>query len=234
MIFIVLAGNGSYSTGTEHEKASWAPMNEMVKDIPVFIPERKGGFISYRIHPSLDRRSAGLTKSDLITSDGISEVNDLSRFLLSQNPDIPDQLADEIAIYYFEEAKTEGINHDIAFSQMCLETGFLAFGGVVNARQNNFCGLGATGENQRGESFAHARLGVRAHIQHLKAYACESGLAGKLADKRFKYVRRGSAPRIDDLTGRWATDPGYGAKIHSILSRLHQEILESNVPYYPV
>ena len=36
----------------------------------------------------------------------------------------------------------KGSNSDVAFAQMCLETGFLRFGGLVTMDMNNFCGLG--------------------------------------------------------------------------------------------
>ena len=36
---------------------------------------------------------------------------------------------------------------------MCLETGFLRFGGLVSEEMNNFCGLGSIGDGKKGESF---------------------------------------------------------------------------------
>jgi hypothetical protein len=87
---------------------------------------------------------------------------------------------------------------------------------------NNFCGLGAIGLNQRGERFPEPRIGVRAHIQHLKAYATDSPLNRELVDPRYRWVRYGSAPTIRGLSGAWAADREYGKKIESILERLYR------------
>ena len=116
----------------------------------------------------------------------------------------------------------EGVNHDIAFAQMCLETGFLRYGGDVKPGQYNFCGLGATGGGEPGLSFPDPRIGVRAHIQHLKAYGSTEDLNNDLVDPRFHFVVRGRAPTIQGLTGTWAADPRYSEKITAILKRLYE------------
>jgi hypothetical protein len=123
-----------------------------------------------------------------------------------------------------EEAAIEGVNHDMAFAQMCLETGFLRFGGLVTPEMNNFCGLGSIGPGQIGERFPDPRTGVRAHIQHLKAYATDEPLKQTLVDPRYRWVRYGSAPKIQGLTGTWAADKEYGNKISSLLERLYREV----------
>jgi hypothetical protein len=146
----------------------------------------------------------------------------LSRFLLALNPAAGESFAEELAGYYTEEAEAEGVNHDIAFAQMCLETGFLRFGNLVSPDMNNFCGLGAIGPEQRGERFSEPRIGVRAHIQHLKAYATEEPLRGELVDPRYRWVRYGSAPTIYGLAGTWAVDKEYGEKIRDILEELYR------------
>jgi hypothetical protein len=146
----------------------------------------------------------------------------LSRFLLALNPAAGEPFAAELAGYYTEEAEAEGVNHDVAFAQMCLETGFLRFGNLVTPDMNNFCGLGAIGPGQRGEVFSEPRIGVRAHIQHLKAYATAEPLRGELVDPRYRWVRYGSAPTIYGLAGTWAADGKYGEKIRDILEELYQ------------
>jgi len=122
---------------------------------------------------------------------------------------------------YIEEANYEGVNHDIAFSQMCLETGYLKYGGDVKRHQFNFCGLGASGNAEPGLYFNNIRDGVRAHIQHLKAYASTESLQKDKIDTRFDFIKRGSAVHYKDLTGKWAADPHYGGKIQSILGRIY-------------
>lgn len=126
-----------------------------------------------------------------------------------------------IADLYIKEAAKEGVNHDIAFAQMMLETGYLKFTGDVSKLQNNFCGLGAIGEGVPGLSFNTVEEGVRAHIQHLKAYASMDSLNHKKVDDRYGKIKRGIAPEIRHLTGRWATDPLYDQKIVQLISLIY-------------
>jgi len=152
---------------------------------------------------------------------GAVPPQDMAAFLLSINRNIGEDYMNDLAVIYTEEAEIEGVNHDIAFAQMCLETGFLRFGGLVSPEQNNFCGLGATGPGVPGEWFPDPRTGVRAHIQHLKAYATDEPLKMELVDPRYRWVRLGSSPQIKGLAGTWAADIYYAEKIASILERLY-------------
>lgn len=156
-----------------------------------------------------------------INSNGLNSEKKLSDFLIQHNKKLNRVETLKLAQIYISEAHAEGINHDIAFSQMCLETGFLTFNGSVLADQYNFCGLGAVNQNKCGDKFKDMQEGVRAHIQHLKAYANHDPLNNDLVDARFKYVKRGSANNINDLTGKWATDKTYGQKISNLLERLY-------------
>ena len=153
----------------------------------------------------------------------------LASFLLQVNPLCDSDFAEELSRFYEEEAALEGVNHDIAFAQMCLETGFLRFGGLVTLDMNNFCGLGAISDSQRGEYFASPQIGVRAHIQHLKGYATEEPLALDLVDPRYRWVRLGSSPTFYGLSGTWAADLLYGEKLYNILQRLYLYSTESLV-----
>ncbi|AFY31080.1 N-acetylmuramoyl-L-alanine amidase [Calothrix sp. PCC 7507] len=157
---------------------------------------------------------------DAIVSNGHTTEMDLQLFLKNNNESALVQFPD-IPKLYREEAATEGINYDIAFCQMCVETGFLRFGGDIKPQQNNFAGLGAIGGSSDAASFESARIGVRAHIQHLKAYASLEPLAQEVVDPRFRFVTRGIAPLIDQLSGRWSADPDYGTKITAMLKRLY-------------
>ncbi|MCK9168797.1 MAG: glucosaminidase domain-containing protein [Treponema sp.] len=126
-----------------------------------------------------------------------------------------------LARYYISEAYDEGINSDVAFAQMCLETGFLRFGGLVTPEMHNYCGLGSIDTDHPGESFKTEQEGVRAHIQHLNAYGDTDSLVNPLVDKRAKWVTpRGKAPTVFELSGTWASDPAYGKKLDAILSKM--------------
>lgn len=169
-----------------------------------------------------------------IYSEGKSSSHTLATFLSSGNEKLGKELTYEFANIYIEEAKKEGINWDVAFVQMCLETGFLKFGGLVEYGQNNFCGLGSF-NSKKGASFPTIREGVRAHIQHLKAYSTTDDLIQELIDPRFHLVQRGSAKNVYDLAGRWAEDPKYGVKLYSLLKRVDRLgsgdlILRADVP----
>lgn len=155
-----------------------------------------------------------------IMSKGQSTPAELARFFKSRNKNIAPKSLNFIAKAYVTEAYKEGVNSDIAFVQMCLETNWLRFGGQVSIKQNNFCGLGALDGGAKGASFPSVRTGVRAHIQHLKAYASYSDLRQHCVDPRFKYVKRGSAKTIDGLTKRWASDPRYDKKLAKLLKEL--------------
>lgn len=117
---------------------------------------------------------------------------------------------------YYEECEAEGIRVEVAFAQAMHETNFLRYGGDVNIAQFNFAGIGATGGGVSGNSFETVRIGVRAHVQHLKAYANSEALSQACVDPRFQYVTRGTAPYVEWLAipdnpyGKgWATDINY-------------------------
>lgn len=146
----------------------------------------------------------------------------LVSFFLQQNGAADAAKVRRLASYYREEATFEGVNPDVAFIQMCLETGFLRFGGLVTEDMNNFCGLGSIGPGQPGNRFPDERSGVRAHVQHLKAYGSAEPLVGEAIDPRFRYVNpKGKSPTVAGLAGTWAADPGYGEKLAALLERLY-------------
>ena len=128
---------------------------------------------------------------------------------------------------YVEEANAEGINGAIAFTQAMKETAWLKFGGDVKIEQNNFAGLGTTGGGVAGASFATVREGIRAQIQHLKAYGSKDALKNECVDPRFSLVTRGSAPYVEWLGQKenpngygWATSEGYGIDIVKMVKNL--------------
>ncbi len=122
---------------------------------------------------------------------------------------------------YVEEAKAENINVDVAFCQAMNETGWLQYKGDVKATQFNFAGLGAVDSNPtNANTFEDVRTGIRAQIQHLKAYANKDALKNTCVDVRFKYVTRGSAPYVEDLSGKWASSKTYGDDIVKLMQQL--------------
>lgn len=139
-----------------------------------------------------------------------------------------------LATLFIEEGAVEGVAGDVAFAQSILETGWFRFSGAVPPSKNNFSGLGAV-DNNPGDaaSFPDARTGVRAQIQHLRAYADASAttcsvppLRNPCVDPRFALVSpKGRAPLWNQFgSGIWATDPAYAT---SVLS-LYQQALAFN------
>ncbi|MDR3143460.1 MAG: glucosaminidase domain-containing protein [Puniceicoccales bacterium] len=164
--------------------------------------------------PERDRQTRISTR---IMGQGRLTLTTMERALGQNNPQLSQEKIQEIARAYLEESRAEGVNHDLAFAQMSLETGYLRFRGQVRASQNNFCGLGATDDGAHGVSFRSVREGIRAHIQHLKAYGSREALKNPCVDPRFHFVSRGSARTLYDLAGRWASDRHYGEKLRERL-----------------
>ena len=117
----------------------------------------------------------------------------------------------------YEEAQSGGVSPEVLYGQVMKETGYLKFGNLVQPNQCNFGGLGATGPGNPGYTFGSVREGLRAQVQHLKAYGSTEPLINPCIDARFKYVSRGCAPRTVDLNGKWAVPGvGYGESIDAI------------------
>lgn len=138
---------------------------------------------------------------------------ELAKLLLKRNSEPKISCtALQLADIFINEGKAEGIRGDIAFCQALHETGNFRYGGLVLPEQNNFCGLGATNNSAVGKGawFNTPQQGVRAQIQHLKAYANDKPVVNPIIDPRFNLVKRGSAPSWEELAGKWAW-PGYNS-----------------------
>lgn len=190
----------------------------------------------------------GYTK---IVGEPVATAEQMVAYIRSRNPDVNQSVIDMIP-FYISEGNTEGIAGDIAFAQSCIETGNFAFPQstcVVTLEQNNFCMLGVTSASEKGNSFENPQLGIRAQIQHLKAYASTEPLVGECVDPRFTYVTRGCAPYVEWLGMKenpqgkgWASSEKYGEKILNVLNAvrntevkteevLNEPVNESKVPY---
>lgn len=155
-----------------------------------------------------------------IMADPSLSASDRAQFLVGQNPGLDPGFALNFALLYEEECRMEGVNADLAFAQMILETNALRYGGQVRAGQNNFAGLGALDGGAQGLSFPTPREGVRAQIQHLKYYGSTLPLANSPVNPRLPLIRRGSALNAWQLSKAWASDPDYGKKILDLMNRM--------------
>ncbi len=160
----------------------------------------------------------------------------LMAYLKSRNPQL-DPRFDKIAVEYMRHGETLGLRWDYAFYQMLLETGHLSFRGDrgrrgdVSPRQNNFAGLGATGNGAAGESFPDVSTGVLAHLQHVLVYAGET-VDDPVADRTRKVQewgilksmqkRAGGVVTFRHLATKWAPGADYVAGISALASRFDE------------
>lgn len=162
-----------------------------------------------------------------IMGKAVASVEQMREYVRKANPSVNQSVLDMVPLY-LSEGEAEGVRGDVAFAQSCLETGNFGFSGsAVTLEQNNFSGMGVTSNGIKGNSFETAQLGIRAQVQHLKAYACTEELVNGNVDPRFQYVARGSAPYVEWLgiqenpQGKgWAAGAGYGKKILTILKNM--------------
>ena len=185
--------------------------------------------------------SSTATEKTAIMGKAQATAQQMALFCRSKNssPQLTSCSLEQLAEMFIEEGEAEGVRGDVAFAQSLHETGYFKFGGIVLPTQNNYAGIGALNGNATGQaaSFPDPRTGVRAQIQHLKAYASTEALVNECVDPRFSLVARGVAPYVewlgaaDNPKGRgWAVPgAGYGANIVKLLG----QILAQEVPQAP-
>ncbi len=126
-----------------------------------------------------------------------------------------------------------GIRPEIAYAQSARETGFGHYGGVVRPEQNNWAGIktaDAAGDRPEDhQSFDTPGEGVRAHYNHLAAYAGVEPLGEP--HPRYHLVMSlswaGTIGHVEEMGGRWAPDPRYG---RDIVRRYLQPLMATAVP----
>lgn len=172
------------------------------------------------------------TEKTAIMGKAQATAQQMALFCRSKNstPQLTSCSLEQLAEMFIEEGEAEGVRGDVAFAQSLHETGYFKFGGIVLPTQNNYAGIGALNGNATGQaaSFPDPRTGVRAQIQHLKAYASTEALLNECVDPRFSLVARGVAPYVewlgaaDNPQGRgWAVPgAGYGANIVKLLGQI--------------
>lgn len=180
--------------------------------------------VRFRLGPTYtEPLTTDLANASSITIQGEAEATkeQMTVFIKKRNPSPKLTCSvEEIVSAYYSEAGKEGIRPDIALCQALKETGFFAYGGDVLPQQNNFCGLGATGNKVKGASFPNAVTGVRAHIQHLLAYTSTQRPKESIVDPRYELLIQsrpdlyGKIKYWTGLNGNWAV-PGttYGEDI---------------------
>lgn len=161
----------------------------------------------YRLNSGVGRVAASRIS---IMGDTTTNAIQLAAYFAASGFDYPAEVyedkgaatIEEFARIMIEEAQVEGVRAEVVFCQAMKETGWLQFGGDVKAEQCNFAGIGAVGGGAGGATFSDVRTGVRAQVQHLKAYASIDDLANDCVGPRFNLVTRGCAPYLTGLNGR--------------------------------
>ncbi|MCS4458036.1 N-acetylmuramoyl-L-alanine amidase [Clostridium botulinum] len=182
------------------------PLILLISIIVTFVP-------SFKVHASSTTHIMGQPQ--------LTQEQALNYFK-TRNSEKSDQATKEFISIVWQEANLEGIRADVVFIQIMKETNFLKFTGDVKECQNNFAGIGATGGGVPGAYFKDTKTGVRAVVQHLKAYCSTEGLKNPCVDPRFTYVQRGISPYVEWLgigenpnypDKGWAADNNYGKSI---------------------
>ena len=150
---------------------------------------------------------------------------------------------EELVQTFLEESADENVRGDIAFAQSVVETRWFAYGGQVQAYQNNYAGIGVCDSCTGGAVFPDARTGVRAQIQHLRNYADTGSRSWNLtyppvtqlyptakSYDNFKY--KGVAPDWSTWgNGIWASAPDYA---HTVLTRYNKLRTSNGLAPVPV
>ena len=130
--------------------------------------------------------------------------------------------------FYIDYGKKYGVRGDIAVFQSCVETGFWKFGGDVKYTQNNFGGLGATGNGEPGAWFSTPGQGILAQIQHLAVYAGVyipySEIVYDRTEKLKQWGLAGTCKTWESLAGQWAADRNYWKKIQAVMKEFEEFI----------
>ena len=219
--------NGAMLTGYQKIENQWYYFNKSLKDIP-------NGALGYTgVTPIMGTSTLG--------KDRVTVVQKIVSHYTASGKLYPSNALNGVGVLggtggapnivtfcemIYDEAVFENVRPEILYAQIMLETGYLQYGGDVEINQFNFGGLGATGNGVKGNSFIDVRTGIKAQVQHLKAYASVEPLnATQVVDERFKYVTRNTAPYVEWLgikenpTGKgWAADAGYGFNLMKIVN----------------
>lgn len=147
----------------------------------------------------------------------VATAEQMAAYLLSKNPN-PKINMEPVAFcrLFLYMGALEGVRGDLEFARSCWETGNFSYTGTVVPEQNNYCGHGTTSATNKGSYFPDEATGILVQMQHSKGYATTEPLNYDCLDDRYKYVKLGSAPNMEDMGGKWAV-PGYDTKEYASL-----------------
>lgn len=128
----------------------------------------------------------------------------------------------DLAETFYNVGKKYNIDPAVVYAQSAKETGFMKFGGVLDATFHNPCGLKTTTGGGNNDPNAHKKFdnweqGITAQVQHLGLYAGEIYKDGDIVDPRHFPEIRGKAKTVEELGGKWAPSGTYGNEIVNMM-----------------
>ena len=138
--------------------------------------------------------------------------------------DLTPASVEQLAAWYIQAGRLEGVRGDVAFAQAILETGGFSSPDAVD--NNNYAGIGHCDSCASGWQFPSPNGGVVGQIQLLRIFATSSPpppgapppvLPSLTVSQQHE---AGCCPSVESLTGVWATDPTYGSQILSIYQQM--------------
>ncbi|MDR0475468.1 MAG: hypothetical protein LBH43_17575 [Treponema sp.] len=197
------------TTGTAHDNQQQRNVNNNA--VLSYLDFNAGNFNDTYMHPGDDNLFAASPRS--IMGRGSVSQESVIAYARNKNPSLS---RSDIAIIneYFREA--DGVNVDLAIAQMLYASD--CFKNQTRIRNNNFAGFSSA---QPGNgTFPNMNTGVKAHIQHLKAYAKETLKSSEIVDPRYSlaFAHGFHGMKFEDLYSRWTASPGnYEENIEAIL-----------------
>lgn len=140
------------------------------------------------------------------------------------------QLFVDLAPLFYQISSGAGVNPLVTYTQSAKETGYMKFGGVLNASYKNPCGLKVEEGGGDKDPAAHKRFssweeGIRAQVDHLALYAGAVGYPKQnTPDPRHFSFIKGKATTVESLSGNWAPSPTYGSDIAKMIKEVESTV----------
>ena len=142
------------------------------------------------------------------------------------------QLLIDLAPIFYDVSVSVGINPVVTYCQSAKETGYMNFGGVLDATYHNPCGLKNTSGGGDYDPNAHKRFanweeGITAMVDHLALYSGVEGYpkANTPDPRHFPYLH-GTATTVESLGGKWAPSTEYGNSIVRMVKEVENTVVE--------
>lgn len=141
----------------------------------------------------------------------------------------------ELAPTYYEISEKAGVNPVVTYAQSAKETGYMHFGGVLDASYFNPCGMKTSAGGPNNDPNAHQRFdswneGIRAQVDHLALYAGADGYPkSDTPDPRHFAYLHGTAKTVEELGGKWAGSATYGTDIVKMMREIENTKVEEPV-----